>query len=62
MHGGVEFLSSTAMELYNLIEKLTPEVYSGDEFGDGTSISVPYIKCIAADRLNVENVQLCSGF
>ena len=39
MHGGIEFkfLSSTAVWLYNLIEKVTPGIHSGDEFGDDTS-------------------------
>ena len=39
MHGGIEFtefLSSTAVQLYNLIEKVTPGIYSGDEFGGDT--------------------------
>ena len=65
MHGGIEFkfLSSTAVWLYNLIEKVTPGIHSGDEFGDDTSIWVPYKSNlhIAADKLNPENVQDCSG-
>ena len=58
MHGGVVFLSSTVVWLYNLIENVTPRIYSGDEFEEGALQSE--FNHMAADRVRVHGE--CANF